>query len=454
MLRSFRVENHKSIKDEAELLLMPVYDKSRPVVPVTAIFGANAAGKSNVLDALRWMRHAVVDSFRLWEPERGVPRAPFKLDPAARRAPSLFAVELLLDDVRYMYGFTVDDDRVTEEWLYSYPHNRRRTVFVRSQEGWEFGSTVPRAKLEQVVDLTPRNALYLTTAARTEVADVAPVFRWFQQSLALIDPSTRWRQLLERYLSGPRHATLVALIQAADLGIRDVRIDLSEVDRIDAALDAAHDEMAELDWKIEHLAKDIDDPDEAIGALRGPSGQKYELGREIRRLLARREEAGELSFVHGKAGVVLSEQEQSFGTQAWLRVLVHALEAINNGSVLCVDEIDSSLHPRLTARLIELFRDQETNPKHAQLIFTTHDATLLGTSFGNEILMRDEVWFVEKDADSGATRLYPLSDFKPRKEENTERRYLGGSYGAVPAVYSETLVDRYKAARKERDAAA
>jgi predicted ATPase len=75
MLRSFRVENHKSIKDEAELLLMPVYDKSRPVVPVTAIFGANAAGKSNVLDALRWMRQAVIDSFRLWEPERGVPRA-------------------------------------------------------------------------------------------------------------------------------------------------------------------------------------------------------------------------------------------------------------------------------------------------------------------------------------------------------------------------------------------
>jgi len=145
--------------------------------------------------------------------------------------------------------------------------------------------------------------------------------------------------------------------------------------------------------------------------------------------------------------------DQSEGTRTWLRLVSAALQAIDEGSVLLVDEIDSSLHPRLTARLIELFRDERTNVHGGQLLFTTHDATLLGTSFGNEILGRDEVWFVEKDG-TGATTLFPLSDFHPRKDENTERRYLGGSYGAVPAVFSDTLVESLLKARSGDERAA
>jgi AAA domain, putative AbiEii toxin, Type IV TA system len=131
MLRSFRVANHKSIKDEQELLLVPAYDKSRPVVPVAGIYGANAAGKSNLLDALRWMQYAVRSSYAEWEPDAGVPRTPFRLDPAAAAEPSLFSVELVLDGVRHVYGFEVDHERVREEWLYSYPRRRKRIVFRR-----------------------------------------------------------------------------------------------------------------------------------------------------------------------------------------------------------------------------------------------------------------------------------------------------------------------------------
>jgi hypothetical protein len=123
------------------------------------------------------------------------------------------------------------------------------------------------------------------------------------------------------------------------------------------------------------------------------------------------------------------------------------LNALAHGGVLLVDEIDMSLHPRLIVRLIELFRDSETNPGNAQLVFNTHDATLLGTSFGKEILKRDEIWFMEKR--DGATTLYPLTDFHPRQEDNRERRYLGGSYGGVPAVFSDTLVDSLLRSREE-----
>jgi AAA15 family ATPase/GTPase len=123
------------------------------------------------------------------------------------------------------------------------------------------------------------------------------------------------------------------------------------------------------------------------------------------------------------------------------------LSALDEGALLVVDEVDSSLHPRLTAHLVELFRDKQINGRTAQLFFSTHDATLLGTNLGEEVLRRDEIWFVEKR--DGASALYPLSDFHPRKEENRERRYLAGSYGAVPAIFTDSLVESVLATRTE-----
>src|SRR5215470_17541029 len=124
MLLSFRVANHKSINGEQTLHMQPVYDKSRPALPVAAIFGANAAGKSNVLDAFAFMVSAARDSFRSWR-RSAVPRTPFLLDEQSRTAESVFVVELLLDGIRWIYGFTIDAEMVREEWLHAYPHNRR-----------------------------------------------------------------------------------------------------------------------------------------------------------------------------------------------------------------------------------------------------------------------------------------------------------------------------------------
>src|SRR5262245_59758338 len=121
MLRSFEVSNHKSIKAEQELQLMPSHDKSRGAVPVAAIYGANASGKSNLLDALSFMQRTVRDSFRLWEAESGIPRTPYALDLEGRFEPSSYVVGLLLDSIEYLYGFTLDDEKILEEWLYSYP---------------------------------------------------------------------------------------------------------------------------------------------------------------------------------------------------------------------------------------------------------------------------------------------------------------------------------------------
>ncbi len=123
------------------------------------------------------------------------------------------------------------------------------------------------------------------------------------------------------------------------------------------------------------------------------------------------------------------------------------LDVLADGRVMVVDEVDSSLHPRLTRHLVEMFKDPETNTRNAQLIIACQDATLLGRDLDEDILPRDSVWFVEKDR-RGATSLYPLSGFKPRKDENTERRYLAGLYGAVPELYDVEFSQAVRAYRK------
>ena len=403
MLRSFRVANHKSFRDEAELLLLPAYDKSRPVVPVAGIFGANASGKSNLLGALHWMQVSVRDSYAGWLPGGGVPRHPFRLDPEAAARPSGFCVGVTIDQVLYTYGFEADDERIRTEWLYAYPRNRRRIIFERDGRDIRLGSTIPdhRARVEFLAKHTRRNALFLTVAAHNDLAEVDPVFQWFRTGLVFgpgfpSDHRDRERDQVDPELTrwlpgpGPDHDRLVALVRAADLGISDITLR----------------------------------PQEAPKAV-------------------------ELLFHHGSLERALTAHEQSAGTISWLGLAQTALRTLDRGGVLVVDEIDASLHPHLTSRLIELFRDAETNPQSAQLLFTTHDATLLD----DEILARDEIWFVEKNPDSGVTTLYPLTDFHPRKHENVEGRYLAGGYGAVP-VLTHTQFSRALEAQRSTRAAA
>jgi AAA15 family ATPase/GTPase len=165
------------------------------------------------------------------------------------------------------------------------------------------------------------------------------------------------------------------------------------------------------------------------------------LSTAVRRARAR-EDRKRVSFLHkGSAGSYpIPLAAQSAGTQALFAYAAPLLTALDEGTLFVVDEIDASLHPVLTARLIGLFQSPAANPRGAQLLLTTHDVTLLGRSGGEDILKRDQIWFADKD-DSGATEIFALSEFKPRKDENRERRYLGGSYGAVPFISEERLAE-------------
>lgn len=407
MLLNFRVANHRSIREEQELQLHPAYDADRPpgtdwaAVPVVGLFGANAAGKSNLVGALEYMASMVLNSHRDAEPGDGLSRSVFRLDAAASDEPSWYVVDLLLDGVRYTYGFSVDDERVLDEWLYSYPIGKKRKIFERPDGEVQPGDSQAKRELELVENITEPNVLFLTMAARSKQEDFRPVYDWFATGLRFADSSTRMP------LGVPERpdrdaAALLALLRSADLGIEAYGAERQVMD------------------------------EESLRRMFG--------GRVLQRELARLEANGPRELLRpwighrGRSGMVRMElHEESAGTRALLAQAPRFLSVLRQGGTFIVDEIDSSLHPLLTTELIGLFQDPETNPRAAQLIFTSHDASLLGRADGEDILKRDQVWFVEKDR-YGETRLVALSEFKPRTGENHERRYLGGSYGGVPFI--------------------
>lgn len=408
MLLNFRVANHRSIRDEQELQLHPVYDADRPpgtdweAVPVAGVFGANAGGKSNLIDALEFMAHMVVNSHREAEPDGGVPRRPFRLDEGAANDPSWYVADLLLDGVRYTYGFSIDDDQVLDEWLYSYPHGRKRKIFQRAVDEVAPGDSQPERELKLVESITEPNVLFMSVAARSKQAAFRPVYDWFMRSLRFrrMRSERRWSLgEITRLLAAPDdNPELMRLLRSADLGIEDVG--------------------------IRRITMDPDD----VRAPRHVQGASLSIADDKREMI--------VPWIghRGRSGVVRMElRDQSAGTRALLEQAPRFLSVLREGGTFVVDEIDSSLHPLLTARLIGLFQNAETNPHRAQLIFTTHDASLLGRIDGEDILKRDQVWFVQKN-EYGETELFALAEFKPRQEENRERRYLGGSYGGVPFI--------------------
>lgn len=411
MLIQFRVENHRSLRDEQILSLAATSDRagahvlrieglSEALVPVVAIYGANASGKSNVLSALSFLRRAVVDSQRRWEVE-GTPQDPFRLSRKASE-PSLYEVDIVVDGVRFRYGFQLSATRIEEEWLFAWPHGRKAMWFEREGDRFEFGKTL-HGENEAIRGFTRPNSLFLSAAAQNNHTTLLPIFRYFaawQFSLGR-NPglSHLWllpviaRNLGPEVGSADRDAIL-QLIQGADTGILDVRVEPA---------------------RVEQLALDL-----------GGQQAQFPLGSPVRTpAVLFRHRAGDDEHAW------LPLASESAGTIALLELAPFILETLRSGGLLCIDELEASLHPTLALKVVRLFNDPKLNRHNAQLVFATHDTNLLGSIIGNPALRRDQVWFTEKD-EAGGTELYPLTDFHPRKEENLERGYLQGRYGAIP----------------------
>ena len=387
------------------------------VLPVAGVFGANATGKSAILGAMADMRAVVLNSFRQGDQETKLFRHPFLLHSEGADRPSSFAVDLILDGVRWQYGFEINDQQVLEEYAYHYPKGRQALVFGRHRDDHDPGYGPGfRSSGRTLTRLVRKNSLLLSVAGAVAngsdderqgvVALLGRLFSWFRTNLRLMEPANREARITHtaKRLETPRaEAAIVSLLQAADLGI-------TKIERLPI--------NPELSERMEQVLRILNEPEEESGP-----------GQEVRFLLN-----DLVRLYHTGAGgpVAIDPQHESQGTLAWVGMLGPTLDSIRKGSVLLVDELDGSLHPHLVQHFVRLFQSRKTNPRCAQLIFNAHDSTILGDS-GRRSLGRDQIWFTEKNAD-GATTLYSMADFRPKGDEALGRRYLQGRYGAVPVL--------------------
>lgn len=428
MLLSFRVSNFLSIREEQEFSFLTSSASPHPrsagdtgwvgdVSALAGIFGANASGKSNVLKALDFMRQAVKQSYTEWAAKGDIPVTPFALDARSGDEPSLFEASFEQGGVRYQYGFRLTRRAVVGEWLYAYTTHRRQVWFERdvsSDDVWYFGKSFT-GRNKVIADLTRPTALFLSTAVANnhQMATGAELF--FRNRLKAAWPDDKPAR--ERYTQSlvsdeVRWAEVEDLIRFADLGIRGAQVrreamDAKDKERVVRVLQALDSSFGELE-----ASKAVD-----ASADRVVFGHSASDEQEL---------------------VFLPLEAESLGTQAWFALIGPILSSLNDGGTLLIDEIDASLHPNLTSEILQIFSDPNRNPRQAQLLFTSHDTTLLGGLLGGRELRRDQVWFTEKKTD-GATVLYPLTDFSPRKTENLERGYLQGRYGAVPFLDGKGL---------------
>jgi AAA15 family ATPase/GTPase len=417
MLIDFSITNYRSIQAQQTLSMAatPAFkelaaqntldsglgEKSPRLLRSAVLYGPNASGKSTLIQALSFMQDRVLNSQKESQAGDEIETVPFKLNAASRRSASVFEIAFVEQGVRYEYGFSCTRQRFTEEWLFAYPLGRAQKWFHRvldestDQDQYKFSVSFDgeRKRYDWAAQTRP-NALFLSTAIQLNNAQLQPAFKWFKERLRVINPAhgLSGGYSKKKCKSASNKSRIVEFMNSAGLSLADLRVD------------------AKI-FSAEELPVDM------------PAAFKEELTRQMNG-----KEFLTLRYIHHDtetgAPIEFNEDEESDGTRALFAFAGPWLDMNENERVLVVDELDTSLHPLLVQHLVTLLHHQGTK---AQLIFTTHDTTLLS----QKLLRRDQVWFMEKD-DTQATRLYPLSDFSPRETEAIERGYLNGRYGGIP----------------------
>lgn len=427
MLLFFETENFRSFKEPALLSMVAanayheneeqLIDQNLPGLGVTRvlrsamILGANAAGKSNLYDAMAVMRRMVLYSDGAI-PAETWPCHPFALDKGCCHEPTRFLAAFVRGGVRYEYEFSYDADRVTDETLRSFPVGRARLVFRRVTDG-DGNATVTcgNKSMERAFSLAAsmvdkRTLLLSFVGNRTQARGVEkvveallPPFDWFEHGLNFYDHSPQAAnspRLSGEILDGTsgtvqQRELIKSVVRAADVGIAEMSVGSGT-------------------WE-EFVAQQR--PDLSSSNPMPGTSATYKW----------------IEFTHDGAYDADSRIRESSGTLELFYLMGPVSQALVRGETLVIDELGASLHSLLVSEVVRLFLSPTTNPNDAQLIFTSHAPYLLC----NSLLRRDQVWFAEKDG-HGATELYPLSDFKPRKGESLVNGYLGGRYDGVPSV--------------------
>ncbi|MCF7955779.1 MAG: ATP-binding protein [Phycisphaerae bacterium] len=408
MLAEFRVSNYRSFKDEQVLSLIATSEESKGtnsvevggynILKSAVVYGANASGKSNLIKAMATMNEIVSNSAG-YKPDQSLPIVPFAFDNKTKTQPSTFEVTFFMEEIRYQYGFSATSKKITREWLLSWPKGRSQTWFERDIEEDEpyFGPSL-KGQNKAIWGKVKGNSLFLSTAAQWDHEQLSKIYKWFEEN---------FREAPSKGLGV--HLTDEMFFNAKDLedGQETHELGMDLLKKADFGIDGI--EIEKIDVDESKFPKDMPDDIRKYITEYPPYSKK---------------------FSHCEGKYTLSFQDESEGTQRFYSLLGPLLVSIVFGYTLFEDELELNMHPLLTRKLIESVYEFENNQSSAQLVFTTHDTTLLDP----ELFGRDQVWFTEKDK-HGATQLYSLADYKDvRKGEAMQKKYLAGRYGAIPIL--------------------
>jgi len=432
MLISFAVTNFRSIRERLEFNMLKTGLKGFSANYLTAknrkqllrslvLYGPNASGKSNLLRAMRALEYLVNTSSSYKPDEVLEPYEPFRLDKSSKNQPVVFEIVFMADDIQFDYVVSFTLARIETEELHFYPSNTRTLLYSRTvDKDIKFGDSYKGAK-KTVEKLVLPNQLFLSKAVENNVDALMVPYRYFRHRMMV------FTFLEEKYES--THARLFARRLAENMNSAFSRRFNALICAVDTGICSVSAE--EVDWSKVSFPGNL--PEEVKKKFQ--EDYKYDI-KTIHPLYEGRERVGEVAF---------DFREESDGTKSLFAIGGIIIEALQTGSVLVVDEFEKSLHPGMTQFLIKLFHNPQVNKYNAQLIFATHDVSLL--SIDN--FRRDQVWFSEKD-EVGVTNIFRCSDIPGlRLGAPLDKWYASGRLGATPVIHEDLFITEMQTDEQE-----
>jgi len=440
MLIQFVAENFLSFKDETVFNLIATSDKRHPdhinrnnspnidILKIAAVYGANASGKSNLINTIEFARDFIIFGTR---GDETISTIPFRLDSDCINKPSKFQFLFCHKNQIYDYGFVVGKNQIYEEWLFIKSNRNFKRMYERittkaGKNKYEFGPSLVRKtskkkylRYSYEMEGTRVNQLFLTEAFNRNIHEIDPVMNWFKYTLVILSPNSRYSALELRAKQDKKfNKFLCQLLKIADTGIENVSTDIENLD--------FNKQFPDMPENIEKQIKDSVNNDKGILISDGEKQYAISKTDDNKLILVK------LKMQHkGKDDILIDFKfdEESEGTQRLIHLAPAFADLLESEKVYFIDELDRRLHPNLSKSLIELYLELHIKKKNRQLIFVTHESNLLDLNY----FRRDEIWFVEKDK-MGTSHISSLSDFKIRSDLNVKNGYLKGRFGAIPFI--------------------
>lgn len=430
MLIEFKFGNYRSFRDETILSMEAmglgkmknclIQYNSLKLIPSAAIYGKNGGGKSNVIRAFWLAVQFIKNAQRTQHENAEIPVKPFLLNDYSKNEPTFFEFTYVLDNVKYIYGFSATKDKVLSEYLFHTPKGQKAIVFTRTEQNFTF--TEEKAKRKLISEAVAPNQLFFSVACTMNDTACVCAMKWFREYVFFSRDYTDIPKQLSDYSNDKNMlAAISEYAKSADLGIEKMEFEFKdeEIDNLETATDIPEKLKSALSAFMQIL-KDNSNSAELSLQKSEVKATSYHKG---------------INKNGEKAFFTLELSDESDGTRKLMSIAPAIESVLNKGGLVIADELEKELHPKLLNYIVAKFQSKNTNPNGAQLIFTTHNTELMNI----ELIRKDQLYFADKNKKDGSSELYSISDFATKTADNIRKGYLAGKYGATPDIEIEEV---------------